>query len=272
MLKLPSQPAGVGFSTVSNGSLPSTLLEAAIDFEILLFTLFTDIFPTFSQLPLHIAGESFGGIFIPYYVKYMHSRQLMEARNALPTTITSIIHVDAVLEIITPTVGGLYDHFCSRDLHGNIRKGGFNETACAAMEVDTPACERLARSCIDMYDRHICAYASQFCEEGLGKWFVSEMEEGKRDPYDDRKKCPGDPPVCTDFIDGPVDKYLRQPHVLAALGYDEGFNFSGLNFDLHYGYRNSGDYFIPTTREASWILDETDIKILVLNGNNDGLA
>jgi hypothetical protein len=55
------------------------------------------------------------------------------------------------------------------------------------MEIDTPACERLARSCVETYDRHICAYASQFCEEGLGKWFESEVKDGKGDPYDDRR-------------------------------------------------------------------------------------
>lgn len=92
-----------------------------------------------------------------------------------------------MLKIITLTVGGLYNHFYSRDLQGNIRTGGFNETACAAMEIDTPACERLARSCVETYDRHICAYASQFCEEGLGKWFESEVKDGKGDPYDDRR-------------------------------------------------------------------------------------
>lgn len=195
----------------------------------------------------------------------------MEAQNSLPATIASIIYVDAILEIVTPTIGGLYGHFCSRDLQGNIKKGGFNETACAAMEEDTPACERLARSCVETYDRNICAYASKFCEEGLGKWFETDVNEGRRDSYDDRKKCTGEPPVCNE-IGRPLESYLRRSHVLEALGIDSGFKFKGINMEVYDSYRRSGDYYVPTTRELSWILGQTDIRVLVLNGNNDGFA
>jgi hypothetical protein len=49
----------------------------------------------------------------------------------------------------------------------------------------------------------------------------------------------------------PLETYLQQPHVLKALGIEDGFQFKGINMEVHNAYRKSGDYFIPTTREAS---------------------
>jgi cathepsin A (carboxypeptidase C) len=265
-----SQPAGVGFSSVNNGSLggPSTLLEAAIDFEKVLFTIFSHILPQFSHQPLHLASESYGGHYAPYFTKYIHERRKMEAQNALPASIRSIILVDAVLDITTSGVGGQYEHFCARDVHGNIKEGGFNETACAAMERDTPACERLVRNCIESYDRNLCTYAEQFCVEGLGKWFDSDVIVGGRDPYDDRKKCKANPPICEDFTDGPLISYLNQPYIQDALGF-KNHTFKGVNFDINDRFTRSGDVSIPTTREVTYLLDETETEVLVLNGNND---
>lgn len=106
---------------------PSTLHEAAVDFEVFLSRFFSSIFPQFSKNDLHIADESFGGRYLPVFTKYIDERQKMEARNALTVSIRSVILVDAVLDMIGSGTGGLYDHFCSRDERGMLRSGGFNE-------------------------------------------------------------------------------------------------------------------------------------------------
>ncbi len=204
-----------------------------------------------------------------YLVQCIQQRQNMEVRNALQTPIESIILVDAVLDNIGSGTTGYYDHLCGRDINGNIKAGGFNETACAAMEVDTPACERLARRCVDSYDRHLCMYAKEFCEETVGKWFESEVALGKRNSYDDRKSCDGEPPLC-DLLEGGFDKYLNQPHIQEALGF-ENFNYSGINYDMNTRFEDSGDIAMPTTREVSFILDETQTDVLLLNGNHDNI-
>lgn len=265
-----SQPASVGFSTVNNSSVggPGTLLEAAADFDRFLFIFFSEVFPEFAHLKLHIAGESFGGKYVPTFVKYIAERQKMKAHQALQNDIESIILIDAVIDGITSGVGGHYGHFCGRDSDGKLFANGFNETACRALEIDTPACERLQRNCIDSYDINICGYATTFCDETLGKWLESEIVPGGRDPYDDRNKCGSNPPLCSDFVQGALETYLNLPRVQLALGF-HNLNFSAINFDLNKRFDDTHNTNIPTTREVSYILDETETSVLVLNGNND---
>jgi cathepsin A (carboxypeptidase C) len=198
----------------------------------------------------------------------MQVRQKMEARNALRTLIKSIILVDAVLDSTTSGTAGYYGHLCTRDSHGNLKAGGFNETACRAMEVDTPACESLTRKCVDSYDRYLCNYAVKFCDETLGKWLIGDAVLGGRNSYDGRKTCKINPPLCEDILGGLLDIYMNQKHVQEALGFDN-FNFSTISSDINSRFGQSGDTAMPTTRELSFILDETETEALVLNGNND---
>lgn len=191
---------------------------------------------------------------------------MKNAQNAFEIPIKSVILVDAVIDHLTSGTGGFYDHFCSRDVHGSLRAGSFNETACAAIKENTPACERWISRCIDSYDRKVCKSADEFCDEAIGKWFWRDVVPGGRNPYDDRKKC-GTPPLCEDALEN-VAVYLNQPHVQEALGFDN-YNFTAVNYDLNERFEKSGDTFIPTTREVSYILDDTETKVLVLNGNND---
>lgn len=265
-----SQPASVGFSTVNDtfSGGPGTLLEAAIDFNEFLSIFFTDAFPQYSHLPFHIAGESFGGHYVPSFVKYISDLQELSSSKAFKTPIESIILVDAVLDQITSGVTGQYDHFCGRDENGILKPGGFNETTCQAIEEATPACERLNQNCLVSYDHNVCRAAQTLCEDSIGKWFNSEVTPGGRDPYDDRKKCGSNPPICEDFAEGATMSYLNLPHVKTALGL-EAVNYSSINFELNQAFDKSGDSYIPTTREVSHILDGTATRVLVLNGNND---
>lgn len=194
----------------------------------------------------------------------------MEARGALQVPIKSIILVDAVLDSVTSQTGGLYDHFCSRDQAEALKIGGFNETVCTAMAAATPACERLAAACLQSYDLNMCIHAAHFCEETVGKWYFSDIVPGGRDPYDDRKKCGDNAPMCEDFANGTFAKYLNQPWIEEALGIER--NFSGVNIDLNERFQASGDMWRPTTREMSYILDQTDIEVLVMNGNEDSIV
>ncbi|KAK3687691.1 carboxypeptidase Y [Podospora appendiculata] len=265
------QPAGVGFSTVRNGSTggPDNALEAGEDFNLFLTVFFRDIFPEFSSNGLHIAGESFGGKYVPSYVRHISERQKQGA-NPLVVPIQSIILVDAVIDMVSSGALGHYDHFCSVDEKGaRLKKNGFNETACSAMEEDTPEAERLMALCRETYDRHVCKTANFFADEHLGKWLAGDVYEGGRDPYDDRRKCGNNPPICEPFDSAGYASYLNLPHVKETLGFDKDFRFNGINNDTNTRWEASGEIFIPSTREVTYILDKTPTRVLVINGNND---
>lgn len=57
-------------------------------------------------------------------------------------------------------------------------------------------------------------------------------------------------------------------HGKEALGF-ENLNFSSINYNINARFAENGDMAMPTTREVSFILDETETDVLPLNGNND---
>ncbi|CAJ2507563.1 Uu.00g087490.m01.CDS01 [Anthostomella pinea] len=260
------QPASVGFSMVNNDTMggPDNLREASQDFNKFLSVFFEEVFPGFSQLPLHIAGESFGGTYVPGFVEYISRRQQLGVPGTFNGTIHSITLVDAVIDILGSGALGQYDHMCQFENGENKKKFGFSKETCAVFEPAVPECERLNRQCLDTYDGNICRAAYIFCAEEI----VSSIDPkpGGRNPYDDRILCNGTLPLCG--IGSYEQQYLNTAHVQDALGLDH-WNFSSVNYDLNSRWTASNEIFLPTTRELTYILDETPTRVFVLNGNND---
>ncbi|KAK6842942.1 hypothetical protein PG987_003802 [Apiospora arundinis] len=245
------QPAGVGFSSVNGGTEggPDNLAEASEDFDRFLSTFFTDVFPQFSHLPFHITGE-----------------QKLGVPGVFQTPIESIVLVDAVIDMSNSAYTGVYDHMCKFGPDGkNKLKLGLNATACRAVEEAVPRCASLGRQCVETYNLDLCRAAITFCDEHI--WPYLDVRFGGRVPYDDRVLCEnGTLPLCGGES---YAEYLNRPQLQAALGLPEGWNFSSVNMDLNTRWDVSGDVYTPSTRQMSYILDETDTKVLVINGNND---
>ncbi|KAK8027714.1 hypothetical protein PG991_004770 [Apiospora marii] len=261
------QPAGVGFSSVNGGTEegPDNIAEASEDFDKFLSTFFTDVFPQYAHLPFHITGESFGGVYVPFFVNHISKRQKLGVPGVFQTPIASIVLVDAVVDMISSSYIGMYDHMCKFDRDGtNKLKLGFNGTTCRAVEQAVPRCARFNRQCVATYNLDVCRAANAFCDEHIGAHL--DVRVGGRVPYDDRVLCEnGTLPLCG--ADSYAD-YLNQPRLQAALGL-EGWNFTSVNMDLNLRWEASGDSYTPSTRQMSYILDETDTRVLVINGNND---
>ena len=255
---------------VNNGTVggPDNEAEAARDFDRFLSIFFTDVFPQFSHQPFHIAGESFGGTYVPGFVHFIDRRQQMGASDVFRTKIDSVILVDAVIDIIGSGALGQYDHMCRFGADGdNEIPLGYNRTTCRAIETAVPECDRLNRYCLDTYDGHICRAAYEFCADHIEQFIY----EGplSRNPEDDRVSCGGDDdPLCG--LGGGIDAYLNSPRVQDALDLPtRPWNFSVVNWDTNTRWEQSNEMYLPTTRELRYILDETDTRVLMLNGNND---
>ncbi|KAK7950875.1 uncharacterized protein PG986_006603 [Apiospora aurea] len=262
------QPAGVGFSSVSGGTEggPDNIAEASEGFDKFLSISFTDIFPQYSHLPFHIAGESFGGVYVPFFVNHISQRQKLGVPGVFQIPIASIVLVNAVVDMTSSSYIGVYDHMCKFGRDGRNRlKLGLNATTCRIIEEAVPRCAALGRQCVATYNLDVCRAAIAFCDEHIGVYL--DVRVGGRVPYDDRVLYEnGTLPLCG--ADSYAD-YLNRPHLQAALGLDEGWNFTSVNMDLNMRWEASGDSFTPSTREMSYILDETETSVLVINGNND---
>lgn len=192
-------------------------------------------------------------------------RQQLGVPGVFKTPIQSITLVDAVIDYMGSGPLGEYDHMCQFDKDGNNKlKLGFNETTCRTIELAVPECQRLNSQCIDTYDLNICEATFIYCWE-----FVNLVRDSGRVIYDDRLLCEGEYPLCG--VDGNFSEYLNRPHFQRALGL-EGWDFKSLNWELNDRWQLSKELYVPTTREMTWILDETSIRVLVINGNNDIIA
>jgi cathepsin A (carboxypeptidase C) len=179
-----SQPAGTGFSTVSRSSAaPTTLAAAAQDMNTFLNVFQASIFPSTATRPLHIAGESFAGRYIPAYTKHIVEKQKVKDPNAVPGKIESLVLINALIDQLQNTLGQV-DHFCSSKAGENGFGTEFNSTACSAMKRGVPECERQDQTCRDTNNLNSCRKAYTTCENGIGKWFQNDVGAGGRNPYD----------------------------------------------------------------------------------------
>jgi cathepsin A (carboxypeptidase C) len=76
------------------------------------------------------------------------------------------------------------------------------------------------------------------------------------------------PPACRDRSVDQLVQYCNLPSVQAQLGF-RNLKFQGINFQLNSKWTAAGDPILPSTRDLTFILDKTNVRILILNGNND---
>lgn len=159
-----SQPAGVGFSVVPDDQPPPTTFEEASgDFSAFLVK-FIKQYPQYFKNGLYVAGESFGGSYVPMYTADIIRKQLAGAPDALDVEIPGIILVNAVVDGRYSFLGH-YDMFCT-DKADIVR---FNESACADIAAAMPEAERLQRLCETTLDPYVCMMGVMYGQESIYK-------------------------------------------------------------------------------------------------------
>jgi len=174
------QPAGTGFSTLLDGTAyPSTRDEGATDFQTFLNMFFRNIFPDLADLPLHIAGESFGGIYVPSYTNHILQSRKRNQEESFTGNISSIILVNAAIETVALHEGE-YELLC------NQSAPVFNSSTCSSMLDLLPECQDASQRCRDTYDNDICADSYLICESGIGRFYDAERLAGLKSPYNSK--------------------------------------------------------------------------------------
>lgn len=163
---------------------PDSLGEASRDFTAILEIFYEEIFPQYASNPLFIAGESFGGKFVPAYAADLVRQQAKRTASTAVSKInvSGIILVDALVDSTWLSIGH-YDLFCT-DKPPNILR--FNETVCQQMASVIPECKRRARMCDHTLDPGDCMSAMESCLENLEQYFQEEMAAHRHSPYDSK--------------------------------------------------------------------------------------
>lgn len=182
------QPAGVGLASLAEGaSVPSSDIDGAQDFQVFLSIFFGKMFPDRAHLPIHFAAESYGGHYAPTYVHHILESRRYDSKSAFWGNITSIILVDALIDF-TSVYTGIYELLCTefRRLDTEPRGNILNDTACDAIRLAGPECERLGRSCDLSYDGAECLAGTVYCEDNIGIYYSEMVAAGTKNPYNSK--------------------------------------------------------------------------------------
>lgn len=258
------QPIGVGFSYADYDEIVSTTEEAAKDIAAFVAIFFQN-FPDFQTRGFHMAGESYGGRYLPVFASevYDQNARLVEA-GITPINLTSIMMGDGLTDWyrMVPTY---VDMLCTSASVPPIMSIG----SCVAMKETVPKCERWTKAaCIDKFDALGCRAATDFCNNQL----VAPFDATGLNPYDISKKCEGDPEDLCYPVTRYIREYLDDPDIRAALNVSPSLGkFNSCSNDVGAAFEATMDEYHPSDSYVAELL-ERGIRVLVYVGAYDWIC
>ncbi|KAG0232181.1 hypothetical protein BGW41_001939 [Actinomortierella wolfii] len=252
------QPANVGFSY---GDSASTSVGAAKDVYALLQIFFKE-FPEYQRLDFHVAGESYGGHYVPAIGAEIHRMNLQIATPALREPGLQHINLESLLIGNGLTDARLQYPWYPEMAYNNSYGPVVDEAGYLEMKKHLPRCIQLIERCYDTESPLFCTPATIYCEKVTEAYAKTKMN-----PYDVRLKCESDN-LCYPII-GSIESYLNRPKVQRKLGVDaEKSKFESCNNGVGFRFLLQGDVMRPMHRRLIDLL-ESGIRVLLYSGDAD---
>lgn len=241
------QPVNVGFSY----SLRSVSNTVAAGKDVYAFLeLFFKQFPQYQGLDFHIAGESYGGHYIPVFALEILS------------------HEDRLFNLTSVMIGnGLTDPYTQYKYYQPMACGAGGEPSvlsrgqCQNMAASIPQCLSMIENCYNLGSVWLCVPASIYCNNAQ----MGPYQQTGRNVYDIRKNCEGSN-LCYKELQY-IDDYLNLPDVRKKLGVEvQGYN--SCNFDINRNFLYAGDWMQPYHKNVISML-ESGLPVLVYAGDKD---
>ncbi|KAF9461891.1 serine carboxypeptidase [Collybia nuda] len=258
------QPIDVGYSHGDKGANPINNTPAAAADVFTFLQLFMRRFTKYSQLPFHIAAESYGGLYAPHIASIIHkaNKQLIYA----PSSKIKRINLESIL-----LGNGLTDPLIQMPSIVNYAcDGPFavldpNGRECRGMRQRAPVCERLIRSCYKNDNQVTCAPATLYCWQGL----FGSLQSTGRNIYDVRKMCnpKDDGDLCYKELSW-IEAYMNQPDIMAELGAHPEQHYKSCNTVINLKFMFKGDGMRNSRALLPELVNE-GIRLLVYAGNTD---
>lgn len=200
------QPIGVGFSYSDNPDDRANGSFAAAQDVYAFMQLWYKSFPDSRKLPFSIAGESYGGHYIPIFASHINEMNKVASHEA-QIPLESVLIGNGIFANTVQTPSS-YDISCTNATGiGPLLKAD----VCANMSAAVPRCEYLLKACDEYPDPLICQSASTFCARHLDHpYFDSGLNY-----YDVSKPCSGG--LCYSEVDW-ITNFLRLDRVRDAFG------------------------------------------------------
>ncbi|KAF7315211.1 Carboxypeptidase [Mycena indigotica] len=260
------QPIGVGFSYADYGETVGTTEDAAKDIAAFMF-IFFEHFTQFKGRALHMAGESYGGRYVPVFAAevYDQNAQLVKA-GYTPINLQSVMIGNGLTDYLHQ-IASSFDMQCT-----SASVPAFTDIAtCVQMKKIIPRClDRAKSACEDHFDTIDCQAAMTFCATYLEEPFAATG----LNPYDVSQKCEGElrESLCYPIIKD-ITAYLDRPHVRAVLGVDPSLtsNFSTCSYGVGSAFERNLDHLKSTQYYVAALL-ERNVRVLIYVGTYDWIC
>ncbi|KAF4630945.1 hypothetical protein G7Y89_g7188 [Cudoniella acicularis] len=255
------QPIGVGFSYSTNNSEHGQGGTFAASEDIYAFMkLWYKAFPDSKSLPFSIAGESYGGHYIPVFASHINDmNRISTPEEQIP--LESVLIGNGIFSD-TKQASSYYDIPCT-----NVTGIGplLNSTVCDKMAAAVPRCEFLMSICNAYPDPLICGASSSYCSETLeSPYFQSGLNY-----YDISKPCEGY--LCYPIMSS-IQKFLRTDKLRKAFGVDERAPiFEGCSNEVGREFQKVNDYIIDTRPFVASLL-HAGIRAFIYVGTYDWIC
>lgn len=262
------QPAGVGFSYSKLGKeVVHRRTEVAAEDVRDFINIFFQTFSEFNHRPFHMAGESYGGRYIPVLASaVLDGNKRNKAEGRPEVNLKSVMIGNGWTDSVTMMEGYLKQQCTGESGVAPIQ----SISKCVELHKALPYCqEQLLKECRYRNDPLACAAGVDFCESTL----IGAFRETGRNWYDISEDCPEG--VCkTAALDTALREYMNFNTTRETLGIDPEWEgpwslssstvaaafggISGSNSDLH----------DPTYLYVAGLL-ERGIRVLVYVGKVD---
>ncbi|KAI8365020.1 prepro-carboxypeptidase Z [Choanephora cucurbitarum] len=194
------QPNGSGYSY---GAVVDNRVQDTAKVFHMAIQLFYEAFPRYSQLPLHIFGESFAGRYIPIFADYIiKQNQVLAPANRFPLASIGIGNgwTNPLIQMEQNVV------MACNSSYGPL----LSDSLCESMRGNAVGCKQLSNKCYNTNTVVDCIAADAFCSRNVDSVFLSSG----RNFYDVRKK--------SNIVEPPEDylNILDSPKVQHILGVD----------------------------------------------------
>lgn len=254
------QPVGVGYSYADFGETVETTEEAARNVHAFL-TIFFETFRNFSNRPLHLAGESYAGRYLPVFASEIFDQNFVaksEGRSII--NLQSIIIGNGITDIST-LYEGRYEIDCGTAAWERPPQTIAN---CIRMKAALPRCqERIRRSCIDRFEHIDCEAAVAFCDAHISDPYWASG----RNVYDSSKTCEIQSHCYAEFER--LTDYLDLPSTRKMLGAESPGQFVQCSNTVRENFVSHLDKWAHHTQDYVAALLERGIRVLIYSGTCD---
>lgn len=241
------QPVNVGYS-YGSGSVSDTIAAGKDVYALL--SLFFHQFPEYAEQDFHIAGESYGGHYVPTFATEI------------------LAHKDRNINLKSILVGnGLTDEYTQYAHYRPMAcgDGGYpavlGEKDCKSMDNSLERCQKLIKACYDSESAWKCVPAAIYCNNA----FILPYQQTGFNPYDVRMKCEDSNNLCYEALAW-ISEWLNKPETIEALGV-EVHGYESCNWEVNRDFMLRGDWMKPIFRVIPKLLEQ--IPVLIYAGDAD---